>query len=99
MKAKLIRESLNDKMSINAFITWLMNVVNIHNVRMKELRFILSVLMNDEESTNEELLSYLNHEISELSKGTIDHKEFIEELIDKRDYFLDFKYAQELKNF
>ena len=101
MKVKLVKESLDNRMSVEEFVDWFDNTLEAwYDTPDKELQFILSVLMNNEESTDEELISYLLDEIGEFSKGNVVvPRRFLEELVNKRDYFLDFTYAREIETF
>ncbi len=92
MRAKFVNE-LNEmtyeKMSVEEFVTWYNNLVE-ENPTLPWYN-IVSSLENDEDSTDGELYEYF---IDELGVEDVDH--VIEELLEKREYFMDFRYAQEI---
>ena len=89
MKAKTVNESMYQRMSIEEFVAWYENLVEQHpNLPWYN---IVDSLVNDENSSDGELYSYL---IEELHIEDKDH--VIEELLEKREYFMDFRYSQEI---
>ena len=91
MKAKLVKESLDNRMSVNEFILWFDNLLVEHSsVEDDEFDFAISTMIHYKSATDQELRDYLMDENYE------SNWKFVEELIDKRDYFLDFKYVQEI---
>jgi len=88
MRAKTINEMTYQRMSVEEFVNWYENLVQKHpNLHWYN---ILSSLENDENSTQGELYDYF---ISDLQ---IDDIPLIEDILEKREYFLDFTYAQHI---
>ena len=88
MKVKLINEMIYEKMSVEEFLNWFNNI-------QEEYAWlpwfnIIAVLENDENSTDGELYSYFKEELN------IESIHLIEELLDKRNYFINFEYAQHI---
>ena len=73
--------------SLDEFINWLEKLFIEHEDEPWE--GILGVLINDENSDNEELADYLETEIGA-------DKMLVNQLIEKREYFLDFRYSQHI---
>lgn len=99
---KLVKESLNEdmgqRMSVDEFHTWFSNLYAEYDYADLDWEFLLSVLSNDEESSDEELADYLRSEINfELIEEPNTAEEFFSELISKRDYFLDFRYVKDIE--
>jgi hypothetical protein len=88
MKAKFINENMKPRMSEEEFEEWFNDISNYQ----PDLPWynIVSSLENDENSTDGELYSYFIEDLK------IENHELINELLDKREYFMDFQYAQHI---
>lgn len=71
-------------MSVKEFKNWLENILE----DVEDLEFIVSTFVNDEESTDEELVDYFIDNL-------IDEK-IIRALLVNRSYFWDFRYIKDL---
>lgn len=89
MRAKLVNEMTYEKMSVEQFVDWYNTITEQH----PDFPWytIVDTLVNDENSTDGDLYSYFTEELA--IKNT-DH--IIEELLEKREYFMDFRYSQEI---
>jgi len=88
MRAKLVNEYAYQRMSVEDFVNWYENLeAKYPNIPWYN---VVSSLENDENSTDGELYSYF---ISEL--GIEDHA-LANEILSRREYFMNFEYAQHI---
>ena len=88
MRAKFVNEMSYERMSVEEFVNWYENL----EAKYPNLPWynIVSSLENDEDSTDGELYSYF---ISELG---IENHALMNEVVSKREYFMNFEYAQHI---
>ena len=88
---KLVREklyeNLSDKMSPDQFTDWFYNLYEDPQYEDIDWPIVVDTLTNDEDSTNEEIKEYLSNKICPI---------LLNKLLDKRRYFLDFRYSQHI---
>jgi hypothetical protein len=86
MKAKLVNEYMEpQRMTPEAFAAWFYSIYEDHPE--VDWEAVLSSLMNDENSSYDEMHDYFIDEFDLSDDLTI-------ALLDKQEYFLDFRYAQ-----
>lgn len=85
MRAKLINEN---RITPGEFVQWFEGIQDANPE--VDWYWVLGVLTNDEDSTNEELIEYFMKEEDNISE------ELINELLGYRNYFLDFRYSQHI---
>jgi len=88
MKAKLVNEMVYEHLSVEEFVSWFEELQEIWS----DLPWynLISSLENDEDSTDGELYDYFLSELGIKDTG------LIEELLEKRQYFMNFEYAQHI---
>ena len=97
MKAKIVNEDIydNSRMSETDFQNWFYDLIEDPKydlIDYNEWKWIIATLVNDEYSSDVELKEYFLDEYEELKNN----EELLDELISKREYFLDFRYAKHL---
>ena len=88
MRAKLIKEMMYERLSIEEFVHWF-ETLQRSNPKLPWYN-IVSALENDENSTDGEVYDYFKQELQ------IEDHHLIEELLEKREYFMNFEYSQHI---
>lgn len=85
-KNKMVVENIGQRDSVEEFVAYVEDLKDEYPD--EEFAFILSVIVNDENSSDDELRNYfLENEINPI---------LIDKLLLKRNYFLDFTYSQHI---
>jgi hypothetical protein len=97
MKAKTVNEDIysNSRMNISDFHNWFYDIIENPEydlIDYDDWKWIIATLVNDEYSSDEELKEYFLDEY----EGFKNNEELLDELISKREYFLDFRYVKDL---
>ena len=89
---KLVREKLYEevgkRMSVEEFHDWFYTLYEDPRYARINWPWVIDTLVNDENSEDAELEDYLSEEDG--------YNTLVKELLDKRNYFLDFRYIQDL---
>jgi hypothetical protein len=88
MKAKLVNESMYPRMTVDEFVAWYEDITT-KNPSLPWYN-IVSSLENDENSTDGDLYDYF------MSQFGIEDHNILNQLLDKREYFMNFEYAQNI---